>query len=322
MRETKRVISVIVPVYNVELYLKRCVDSITSQTYGDLDIILIDDGSTDSSGDICDSFSDPRIRVIHTNNNGLSAARNIGIENARGDYLYFVDSDDWIDYDVLERAITTIDDADMLCFGYNDKAYEYGVYRGGKEALEAHIEGKISGMPWCTLCKKECYSTIRYPNGRIHEDTATVYKLFIQARKVIQITERGYHYLERSDSITHTIDLKNLVDFWLAHEERYNNCKAIVDERTRIKLLEFCAYAITRAWVRKNDCTKAIPSEFIRMNRFFKDNYPCSVLKQMPRLYRFGIIYIKSAGSFWVGNTAYKLFKAMKHYIHSISSAN
>ncbi len=103
-------VSVIVPVYNVEKYLEECVNSLTSQTYSNLEILLIDDGSTDGSGNICDSLAkeDARIRVFHLQNGGVSNARNFGIENAKGEYLSFVDSDDWVDLDMYEKMVQKI----------------------------------------------------------------------------------------------------------------------------------------------------------------------------------------------------------------------
>lgn len=112
-------ISVIVPVYNVEKYLVRCVDSIVNQTYENLEIILVDDGSPDASGSICDSFTDPRIRVIHKENGGLSSARNAGLDIATGDYIGFIDSDDWIAPDMYETMLRMAKEAQagIVCVG-------------------------------------------------------------------------------------------------------------------------------------------------------------------------------------------------------------
>ena len=129
-------VSVIVPIYNVETYLRQCIESICDQTYPDLEIILIDDGSTDGSGIIADSYTDHRIRIFHTKNHGLSAARNLGIDNAHGEFLLFIDSDDWIEPDLIETAVTNIGSADILCFGYNDTHYRQATLNG-PEALNA-----------------------------------------------------------------------------------------------------------------------------------------------------------------------------------------
>lgn len=109
-------ISIIVPVYNVELYIHQCIDSIISQTYRDIEILLIDDGSTDKCGNICDEYAriDPRIRVFHTQNKGLSAARNLGLREAKGDYIGFVDSDDWIEPNMFEVLLQQLISATKL----------------------------------------------------------------------------------------------------------------------------------------------------------------------------------------------------------------
>ena len=120
-------ISVIIPVYNVEPYLRKCLDSIVNQTYRDLEILVVDDGSTDGSGAICDSYAekDERVVVFHTENRGLSAARNLGLDNAKGEWINFLDSDDWMDSECFEFAISVAEDkkADLVFWGYV-KEYE------------------------------------------------------------------------------------------------------------------------------------------------------------------------------------------------------
>ncbi|MBR6477920.1 MAG: glycosyltransferase family 2 protein, partial [Lachnospiraceae bacterium] len=129
-------ISVIVPVYNVEPYLRNCLDSITGQTYKDIEILIIDDGSKDQSGAICDEYAgkDERISVFHTENKGLSAARNLGIEHAKGEWITFVDSDDWVDPDMLERALSAAEkeNLDLVFWGY---VREYGDHSAEKRLI-------------------------------------------------------------------------------------------------------------------------------------------------------------------------------------------
>jgi len=168
-------ISVIVPVYNVEPYINQCIDSFLAQTNKDIEIIIIDDGSTDQSGIICDSYSNSRITVIHTKNHGLSAARNVGIDNAHGEFLYFIDSDDWIEPYMLEQAVSAIGSADILCL--TNYSNTYTAY----EALIALINGKFGYAIWSKLFRKSCFSSIRFPEGRIHEDLAITCKLIHQS---------------------------------------------------------------------------------------------------------------------------------------------
>lgn len=216
----KELISVIVPVYHVGDYLERCIQSIVSQTYTNLQIILVDDGSKDICSEICDIWEkkDPRIQAIHQENGGLSAARNTGIEAAKGAYLYFLDSDDYIDADMLEilyKAITEADAEIALCnFVYEDEQgkemYTERIYRleqaevlSGRECLfraKKHMYA-VYEVAWNKLYKKELFETLRYPKGKIHEDEYIFYQLFYPCKKVACLPEVRYHYLQRAGSI-------------------------------------------------------------------------------------------------------------------------
>ena len=170
-------ISVIVPVYNVEPYLRKCLDSIVAQTYTDLEILVIDDGSTDRCGAICDSYAerDPRIRVFYTENRGLSAARNLGLDHATGEYIGFVDSDDWIEPDMyevlLKKAVQT--DADIVTCRffqeYRDRTEEFPGPENefateGDEILRTYLFNKrICQDAWNNLYKAELFRSVRYP---------------------------------------------------------------------------------------------------------------------------------------------------------------
>lgn len=244
--ETK--ISIIVPIYNVEEYLSKCIDSILSQTLTEFELILVDDGSPDKSGEICDEYAkkDNRIKVIHKENGGVSSARNEGIKVSNGEYIGFVDPDDYIKsdmYDVLYK----------LCINNNS---EIGICKLGRE-----IEGKIinksedidikelnnvEGMRELfkgilyrfSLCnklfKKSCFNNIEFPKGRIHEDLSTTYKLFANSNKSVYTTYDGYIYVKRENSIlTSKYSEKRLQSFiaWSEIIKYINrNYKSIVDE--------------------------------------------------------------------------------------------
>lgn len=210
------IISIIVPVYNVEAYLPRCIESLLSQTFNNIEIILINDGSTDSSAIICDQYQqlDKRIRVTHQSNQGVSYARNVGIEQAVGEYLSFVDSDDWVSPNYIElllKAITQQQDIDVaFC--------EYYTVRDGKPVIHCcnsedniydHITGvhmlcqdkEINNYVWGKLYKKELFASIRFPEERaMCEDMAILYKVFYLARKIYHIQAPAYYYLVRTDS--------------------------------------------------------------------------------------------------------------------------
>ena len=235
---TTSLISVIVPVYRVEKYLERCVKSILSQTYKNLEVILVDDGSPDQCPAICDACAekDARVKVIHQENKGLSGARNAGIDAASGEYLAFVDSDDYVSPHFIEELYQLLQDTGCAIgqcrFSYvkGDGLVEEGdsafcIYRG--ESLMEQLYGPEEKatcfvVAWNKLYRAELFKEtgIRYPEGRIHEDEATTYRLFHEAKKLAFLDRALYgYYTENGGSITSVFSAKRLQ--WLtAHEER------------------------------------------------------------------------------------------------------
>ena len=235
---TTPLISVIVPVYRVEEYLERCVKSILSQTYKNLEVILVDDGSPDQCPAICDACAekDARVKVIHQENKGLSGARNAGIDAASGEYLGFVDSDDYVSPHFIEELYQLLQDTGCAIgqcrFSYvkGDGLAEEGdsafcIYPG--ESLMEQLYGPEEKatcfvVAWNKLYRAELFKEtgIRYPEGRIHEDEATTYRLFHEAKKLAFLDRALYgYYTENGGSITSVFSAKRLQ--WLtAHEER------------------------------------------------------------------------------------------------------
>lgn len=209
-------ISVIVPVYNTGAYLDKCVQSIMDQTYKNLEIILVDDGSTDGSPEKCDAYArmDQRIRVIHKENGGQSSARNVGLDICRGDYISFVDSDDWIEsemYLILLGQLMKYD-ASLAISGRYD-AYEgfekktVGKRLGENGLFDAYsilprmIMGQLSDFSVCDkLHRKDLWNDIRFPEGELYEDLAVMYKVVIYAQNVVLCDEPLYVYHHRKDS--------------------------------------------------------------------------------------------------------------------------
>jgi glycosyltransferase involved in cell wall biosynthesis len=207
-------ISVIVPIYNVEEYLKRCINSICGQSYVNLEIILVNDGSTDTCPGICDEYrkKDSRVRVINKQNGGLSDARNIGLEYATGDYISFVDSDDYIAKNMLEILVNTCitENCEIAVCGvvrkYSDReistSSDLVEVLDNKTAFEYLIKGKyFHDYAWNKLYKSELFRDIRYPVGKIYEDVFTTYKVFARANKVGYIDQPLYYYVQRDGSI-------------------------------------------------------------------------------------------------------------------------
>lgn len=222
-------ISVIVPVYNVEKYLDKCITSIIEQTFTDFELILINDGSKDHSGSICDTYKekDSRIKVIHQVNAGLSAARNVGIELSKGKYITFVDSDDFIHYKMLEVLYKNIQEyqADVsLCehqLVYEDQGENklniavnnnITLYTNIESIKEILVKGQKSIIvSWSKLYKRSLFSGIRFPEGKFHEDEFVTYKLLYKSSCIIATGAKLYYYLQRSNSITgSTFNLKRL----------------------------------------------------------------------------------------------------------------
>lgn len=221
MYEKQRdLVSIIVPVYNVEKYLEKCLDSLIKQTYRNLQIILVDDGSGDSSGTICDRYAgqDNRIQVIHKKQSGVSAARNTGLEAATGSYLCFADSDDWIDENMIEIMYENMikEKAQISVIGYDmvwedgrsqKKSDENACYVWNqREAIAQWMTQKIfKGFMCDKMFAREIFAGIRFPEDRSYmEDVAIGLDLFARADKVVYSGKIGYHYLQRQGSATNS----------------------------------------------------------------------------------------------------------------------
>lgn len=209
-------ISVIVPIYNVEDYLNRCVDSIINQTYKNLEIILVDDGSPDNCPKMCDGYAkkDSRIKVVHKENGGLSDARNVGMEVATGEYVSFIDSDDYISLDFYETLLQTMIDNDsdivecsVVKFYENGKFDEYSddlkvTNYDTLDGLESLInENPFKQHVWNKLYKFNIVLDIPYAVGKLNEDEFWTYQIFGKAKKVTRINKTMYYYFQRGSSI-------------------------------------------------------------------------------------------------------------------------
>lgn len=207
-------VSIIVPVYNVEQWLPRCVDSLTVQTYKNLEIILVDDGSNDDSGKICDEYAekDDRIVVIHKENGGLSSARNAGIKVAKGYYISFVDSDDWVLPEFIEKLYSAIieNDCDLAECGFaalssevvpEDNRNDSFSVVDDIRAMKTHLEdGHFRQVVWNKLYKREII-TVEFVEGKYHEDVFWTYQIIANCKKLVHITDVLYCYFQREGSI-------------------------------------------------------------------------------------------------------------------------
>lgn len=208
-------VSIIVPVYNVEGFIEKSLYSIIRQEYKNLDIVVVDDGSTDGSGRICDEFSkkDARVRVFHKKNGGLSDARNFGIKKAKGDLIAFVDSDDFIKKNYVSEMYRNMNrsGSDMVVCGYNDINLKDEVLCGDSVVIRILTEQKnMDIVTWNKLYKKKLFvdNSIYFPEGRNHEDALTTYKLASKAKKVSYISKSLYIYIKRDNSIMGSEDIE------------------------------------------------------------------------------------------------------------------
>lgn len=226
-------ISVIVPIYKVEPYLRKCLDSIVNQTYKNLEIILVDDGSPDNCGMICDEYAerDNRIRVIHQKNGGVSSARNAGLKIASGDWIGWVDSDDWIESDMFAYLIENAQQyqTNIAVCSRCEHYKTHQQFRGWKEkqvlgtedALKYLLENDLmQNYLWDKLWKRSLFDGITFPVGRTYEDIAVMHLLFERANKVICLPEWKYNYNQRADSIVDDPSLQNRINHFEAAKKR------------------------------------------------------------------------------------------------------
>lgn len=239
-------ISVIVPIYNVEKYIRKCIDSIVNQTYKNLEIILVDDGSPDDCGKICDEYRrrDSRIVVIHKENGGLSDARNVGLKAMHGKYVAFVDSDDWIEPEMYQRLYENMITfhADMSFAGVTDDVIdENGIEKSVKTSDYGETpfsENKTAAMKryfygswaaWDKLYKASLFDNVKFPVGEINEDEAIVIELLEQCDQVCYTNEVFYHYIKRANSGSITMsDFSKKKLAWQKH--CFNNLRIIQEK--------------------------------------------------------------------------------------------
>lgn len=286
-------VSIIIPVYNVENYLMRCIDSILNQTYNNLEIILIDDGSTDSSGKICDDYLllDNRVVVIHKKNGGLSDARNKGISVSTGEFLMFIDSDDYIDSDMVESLIDAsinFNKSIACCAKYIEKECgEYYIKNYSKEvecySKEETIKmlltnNKIDTSACDKLFKKELFKNIKFPYGKVYEDLATIYQVVELTDGTVHIGNPKYHYIQRNGSIINS-------DFNSKHLQYVEVSKSLVEHYKKNNEIKdyalvnyYLAVVTTIMDIKMKKAVKKYNSEYILLKREIKNNI-ISILK-------------------------------------------
>ncbi len=312
-------ISIIVPVFNVEKYLPECLDSILNQTYSHLEIILIDDGSTDTSGQICDEYAakDERVRVLHKSNEGLSAARNSGLDIAVGEYFCFVDSDDYVSRELCDRVMKAFTDNDAQIISFGCKLVDDGgkiigstesihnTVLNREDALRELVTGNINNYYWNKVYKRHIFDDIRCPAGRAWEDLATMYKLFLKADSIYTLSEELYFYRQREGSISSVITESALVDIFSAKLNRYEHLKCIYPDIAQLCFMDLAKEALK---LYDRSLWKEIDRDWITRATGFLTNNKEKILSQnpqnvfiiyfyYPRLYKWIRIFKHNAGN-------------------------
>ena len=279
-----KLISIIVPVYKIEPYISQCIESILSQTYKNIEIILVDDGSPDNCGKICDEYAaiDDRIKVIHKKNGGLSEARNYGLKEAQGVYVSFIDGDDYVDksfYQMLYEAAEkeNCDIAECYSVNFEDGNIPQGSYRSGQTCLsplewltESNVGDFLPCVVWNKIYKKTLFDGIEFPVGRHYEDEATTYKVVYKSSKIVRIKSALYFYRQRSGSITQLEKtIKEINEQYIALEEKCdffrmkNEVKITKFAETKLAIYMISVYKIRKELTREyKDWRKKIKKIF------------------------------------------------------------
>ncbi|MEE0930753.1 MAG: glycosyltransferase family 2 protein [Acutalibacteraceae bacterium] len=254
-------VSIIVPVYNVEKYLHRCIKSILTQTFTDFELILIDDGSPDNSGVLCDEYAkkDNRIVVFHQKNGGAAAARNVGIDwvvsHSESQWITFVDADDWIHPNMLEMMFSALkysDDALMsICDrvkvdSYSELFDKVEFKCECYDSLEFYAQfSQLVNVPWCKLFHKSLFTNHRFLVGKLYEDVFLIYKLLYEAKKIVYIDSILYFYYQNEDSVMHSKYHLRKLDEVEAGEEQLAFFKKINDDKNIRAALKRLMYYYT-----------------------------------------------------------------------------
>lgn len=292
-------ISIIVPVYKVENYLERCVNSLLAQTWHDIEIILVDDGSPDNSGAICDEFAekDPRVKVVHKENGGLSSARNAGLAIATGNYIGFVDSDDYVlpeMYEKLHLALTESDAEISICnYEYIDEETGQCIPTNSpvktevlsREKAYACLDVGMDGYSyyvtaWNKLYKKELFEGCLFVEGKIHEDEFFVHHVFAKCNQIAVIDDKLYMYMQRNGSITNThITIKHL-DGVYAFCDRYEFFRSIKKKELATSLLHAALWKLDTlaSHLQNKENAAAVNKAFLTLFKLFMGRFDRKII--------------------------------------------
>lgn len=307
-------ISIIINVYNGEKYIKKCLDSVLNQTYKNIEVVIVNDQSTDKTLDIIKSYKDKRIKIINNKKNiGLSLSRNIGIDNSNGKYLYFVDIDDFIELDTIEylyklikkykTKISTCGVLDIYDYNYKYKNDTESIVLLSREDMLKKVLLTIdrSGTTWNKLYDRDLFKNIRFED-RIVNDVVTTYKLVLECEKIVFSNQIKYFYLRHKDSILGRKNSKHSIDLYDAAIERYNYIDKLypdmIENKICLLLLIESLYVMNNKEVTNHLNLKLFKelytSKIFKTNIRFNDKVKLLLFRISPKLYNFIIkIYLK-----------------------------
>lgn len=323
----KDTISVIIPIYKVEKYLERCIQSVINQTYTNLQIILVDDGSPDSCGKICDDYAkkDSRIEVIHKTNGGISDARNVGINKAKGKYIAFLDPDDYIVKDMYETLYKNLIKykADIsICkyqyiqeekqLNFNNDSNNIFIMDKMQAMKELLINKTITNHLWNKLYKKDFFNDIKFPNGKKYEDIYVMYLLFEKSSKIVYQDTTKYIYINREQSILHNKNPNMIQDYINCINNRYkylfNKYEELEKELNYNLLFSILNYHVMAIGGKLKEFynSEVMENEYKKLKNIKKDVKKSKMYKKLCIKYRI-FLYILLFNK----NFTYKLFEKM-----------
>lgn len=284
--ENTPMLSIVVPIYKVEKYLNKCVDSILGQTFTDFELILVDDGSPDRCGEICDYYEkkDKRVKVIHKENGGLSSARNAGINVAIGEYIGFVDSDDYIEPFMYECLIESLqknncllavcainyvfEDGKNICRveGEKDRVFNFS-----EAILEMNTYHLFDMGAWSKVYHKSLFHNLRFPVGKLSEDFYIMYKIFDRAQKISYVATPCYNYLQRQNSISRNTKINH--DFEYAAKEQMEYLEMKYPELTVLGHTSYASAALTVYDFYIKNHVKCSKEQLKHFEKIVKENY-------------------------------------------------
>ena len=325
----KPLISIIVPVYNVEKYLSRCLDSILAQTFTDFEIVAVNDGSPDNCGMILDEYAqkDSRIKVIHKENGGVSSARNAGLDVAQGDYIGFVDADDYIRDDMYEKMLnhTKTKDYDIVICGYYEvrkdavtgmAISEVDVPITSRAGMIGLIEGgTYEGYLWNKLYKRNIFDDVRFPAMVVMEDLYTNFLLFDKAKEILLLKETLYYYVRREDSVTMKRRVKTDITLFRYHMDIYDKLVQRFEEtKTILNKNRVCSAFNALLSIDANKLQKEYSAVYEEAYMFLKSNLELLESDFIPGSTRKRIkLYLTNRRSFFVLNRLYNIIVHRKN---------